>query len=381
MNLRNKLMKKFFCNTFFALLATIAIFAVNTVQASIAPLTVIATYTFKPDQLQKHNKIIENLIYKTQQEPGNISYSMYLNPFNPNQAIFIEQWKSAAAHNAHLASKHFKQAHKILDPLLAQKPDIQVFATGQSLPHHTQQQLDQQKSTVFQVATIGSLAQGVYDGDYDYKRLMQHGNFGLGTFLDLNGEMVAVDGTFYQIEADGSLKTVNPKQIVPFAQVTFFRPPFHTQISNITSYQALGKKILQTFTNKNIPYAIRIAGTFNALKLRSLRKQKKPYPPLTKAAAEQAIFNLQNVQGTIVGFWFPKYWAGIAVPGFHLHFVSADRTTGGHVLGISVKDSELCIEPLHNVHIYLPNTKSFANANLADEQLHQSIKQAEGGTQ
>lgn len=53
---------------------------------------------------------------------------------------------------------------------------------------------NQAQNTVFQVATIGALAQGVYDGDYDYGRLMKQGNFGVGTFLDLNGEMVAIDG-------------------------------------------------------------------------------------------------------------------------------------------------------------------------------------------
>src|SRR5690349_11376074 len=80
------------------------------------------------------------------------------------------------------------------------------------------------QSAVFQVATIGSLALGVYDGNYDYGSLMKHGNFGVGTFLDLNGEMVAIDGDFYQIESSGKLKLVNAKQIVPFAEVTFFKP-------------------------------------------------------------------------------------------------------------------------------------------------------------
>ncbi|OGT35329.1 MAG: alpha-acetolactate decarboxylase [Gammaproteobacteria bacterium RIFCSPHIGHO2_12_FULL_37_14] len=238
----------------------------------------------------------------------------------------------------------------------------------------------QEKSIIFQVATIGSLAQGVYDGDYKYGRLMKKGDLGVGTFKDLNGELVAVDGKFYQIEASGKLNLVSANQIVPFAEVTFFKPTMYSSVVDIVSYQNLGKVLLDKFPNKNIPYAIRIDGTFSKLKLRSLRKQKKPYPLLTQAAKEQAIFNLNHVTGTVVGFWFPTYWAGIAVPEFHLHFVTTDRTTGGHVLDIDVSKGQVSLQPIHQVQVYLPNTQSFAQANLSSEELNVSIKKAEGGS-
>jgi acetolactate decarboxylase len=235
---------------------------------------------------------------------------------------------------------------------------------------------------VFQVATIGSLTQGVYDGDYTYGNLMKHGDFGLGTFLDLNGEMVAIDGSYYQIEANGKLKSVRTSQIVPFAEVTFFHPEMQKTLSAIHDYQQLGKTLNAYFGNKNIPHAIRIDGTFKSLTLRSLRKQKKPYPLLTKASSEQAIFHLNNVEGSIVGFWFPKYWAGIAVPGLHLHFVTKDRSTGGHVLEIELdKNAQVSLQSLQTVEVYLPATASFAKTNLSDENLQHSIKKAEGGSE
>jgi len=241
--------------------------------------------------------------------------------------------------------------------------------------HHTQE-----KNTLFQVATISSLTQGVYNGNYSYKKLMQQGNFGLGTFLDLNGEMVAIDGHFYQIEANGKLKTVKPEQIVPFAEVTYFKPSIYNTLANLPNYNTLGTKLIQLFPNKNIPYAIRIDGKFKVLKLRSLRKQSKPYPNLVQASENQAIFNLKDVKGTIVGFWFPEYWGSIAVPGFHLHFVTTDHTTGGHVLEIDVDEGQLSMAPLYQVKVYLPNTSSFADADLSDEALRSSIKKAEGGS-
>ncbi|ACJ18281.1 alpha-acetolactate decarboxylase [Coxiella burnetii] len=237
------------------------------------------------------------------------------------------------------------------------------------------------QNTIFQVATIGSLAQGVYDGDFTYGKLQKKGNFGLGTFLDLNGEMVAVDGHYYQIEANGKLRPVTTKQIAPFAEVTFFNPTIHKTIENAANYQQLGHQLSKFFLNKNIPYAIRIDGTFKTLRLRSLRKQQKPYPTLVQASEKQAIFNLNNVKGTVVGFWFPSYWGGIAVAGFHLHFVTADRTTGGHVLEIALNQGKVSLAPVHQLDIYLPETKSFAHANLSSEELHSAIKKAEGGSE
>lgn len=237
------------------------------------------------------------------------------------------------------------------------------------------------QQAVFQVATIGSLTQGVYDGSYDYGHLKHHGNFGVGTFLDLDGEMVAIEGDFYQIKSNGKLKKVTSNQIVPFAEVTFFKPVFFKNLSDIFNYHNLGNQLSSMITNKNIPYAIRIDGLFSSLKLRSLRKQKKPYPPLTQASSEQAIFNLNNVKGSIVGFWFPSYWAGIAVPGYHLHFITQDRTTGGHVLEIDLSKGKVSIEPLNQVEVYLPHINSFARANLSEKELHSAIEKAEGGTQ
>ncbi len=234
---------------------------------------------------------------------------------------------------------------------------------------------------LFQVATIGSLAQGVYDGDYRYGEVMKHGNFGVGTFKDLNGEMVAIDGNFYQIEADGKLKKVSPQQIAPFAVVVHFQSSREQNLTHLNNYKKLANAIIQLIPNKNIPYAIHIKGEFNSLKLRSLRKQHKPYPNLVTASKQQAIFNLHNVRGDIVGFWFPKYWAGIAVPGFHLHFVTKNRKIGGHVLGINLGRAKIALQPIHQVEIYLPNTKTFAKANLSAEDLNTSIRKAEGGHQ
>ncbi|MBS0359097.1 MAG: acetolactate decarboxylase [Proteobacteria bacterium] len=235
------------------------------------------------------------------------------------------------------------------------------------------------ENSVFQVATIASLVQGVYDGDYKYGNLMKHGNFGVGTFLDLNGEMVAVDGNFYQIDSNGKVTNVHPEQIVPFAVVTYFNPTMHKNLNNIANYNDLKNILLNMFPNKNKPYAIRIDGTFKVLELRSPLKQMKPYPLLPQALKNQALFHLKNVKGSMVGFWFPKYWSGIEVPELHLHFITMDRTAGGHVLEADLITGQVNIQALDEVQVYLPNTKSFAAANLSVEELNSVLKKTEGG--
>lgn len=221
---------------------------------------------------------------------------------------------------------------------------------------------------VFQVATIGSLYQGVYDSNYSYGELMKHGDFGLGTFLDLNGEMMALDGHFYQMEVKGEppgkLKLVSAKQMTPFAQITFFKPTIHKTLGSISNFQEV-ENILDILPNKDIPYAIRIDGLFKSVNLRSVRKQMKPYRPLVQVVKDGVKYDLQDVKGSLIGFWFPKYWAGIASPAFHFHFVTADHSIGGHVLDFNLKEGQLSIEPLHQIQVYLPNKGIFVNETLS----------------
>lgn len=234
------------------------------------------------------------------------------------------------------------------------------------------------KNKLFQISTMSALAQGVYEGNYSYQLLMQQGDMGLGTLDGLDGEMVALDGQFFQIKASGKLSRISKEQTAPFAEVVYFSPSTFKTLKDIPNYSSL-YSLINELPNKNIPYAVRIDGAFSKLAMRSFYKQKRPYPPITKAAKEQAIFKLNDTKGTIVGFWFPKYWAGIAVPGFHLHYVSEDRRIGGHILELSFQKAKISIAPLHQVSIHLPENDAFIHANLSAEDLHSSIEQAEGG--
>ncbi len=236
------------------------------------------------------------------------------------------------------------------------------------------------RQTIYQVAPIAALAKGVYDGNYTYGELKKHGDFGLGTFLDLEGEMVALDGKFYQMLDNGHLKLVDNSEVVPFAEVSYFVPTIkNRQLAPQENLGDLENNLLTMFQNKNVPYAVKITGTFKMLKLRVVRKQNPPFKSLADAAKNQAIFNLENIKGTIVGYWFPAYLSNIAVTGFHFHFINKDRTHGGHILALDMSDGALSMEQMTNLQLAFPNTKSFADADLLDKNITSNINQAEKG--
>jgi acetolactate decarboxylase len=232
---------------------------------------------------------------------------------------------------------------------------------------------------IYQIMPIAALAKGIYaDKFYTYGELKKHGNFGLGTFLNVDGEMIALDGKFYQMMADGRVRLVDNKQAVPFAEVSYFQPTIkNISLQMATNFNDMTDELLKFFKNKNVPYAIRIDGSFNSLKLRAVRKQDVPFKSLAEIAKNEAIFNLTNVKGTLIGYWFPEYLSGVSVTGFHLHFIDSAHTIGGHVLDLNMSNGRLNLEQMSNLQVYFPNTASFASANLSDKTISNTINQAE----
>ena len=90
------------------------------------------------------------------------------------------------------------------------------------MPHRRLHHDAERGHEIYQVSTINAILDGVYDGDVTYAELARHGDFGLGTFNHLDGEMVAVDGRFFHLRSDGSATPVAPEERTPFAAVTFF---------------------------------------------------------------------------------------------------------------------------------------------------------------
>ncbi|MBE0477897.1 acetolactate decarboxylase [Candidatus Aerophobetes bacterium] len=223
------------------------------------------------------------------------------------------------------------------------------------------------KSVLFQVSTLNALFEGIYDGEITFQELAHYGDFGIGTFNALDGEMVVLDGNFYQVRVDGEVLPVDPFTKTPFAMVTFFYPDAIIPFDEPADYDRLLFYLDTLLPTENIFYAIKVKGTFSFLKARSVPRQKRPYPPLVQAIAEQSIFEFNNVQGTMVGFFCPVYIQGLNMAGYHFHFISEDTMMGGHVLDCQIDSVHIEISFIHELSLILPKTEDFYRVNLVQD--------------
>ncbi len=234
-----------------------------------------------------------------------------------------------------------------------------VLLSGCTRPAATQD-----RETMYQVSTFNALSQGVYDGSETFETLKAHGDTGLGTLNALDGELIVIDGQPYQMKADETVVPVVDSATTPFAVVTYFDPDMTCRTANISSLSQYMKSLNGSMTGKNVMYVIEAHGYFSHVKVRSVPAQQKPYPVLTEAVKNQTVFDLNDVNGTIVGVWFPDYMAGVNVAGYHFHFISDDRKRGGHLLDFSAENLTSLIDVTDNFYMALPQSGEFAGADI-----------------
>ncbi len=208
--------------------------------------------------------------------------------------------------------------------------------------------------TLFQTSTIDALLEGEYEGDVSFAELGARGDFGLGTFDALDGEMICLDGSFYQIKSDGRAYPVDGKARTPFAVVTTFEPAVSRTLSTPMDFRALCYYAEGVISGAAVCCAIRVDGRFEYVKTRSVPRQHKPYPPLVEVVENQPTFEIRDVSGSLVGFRFPDYAQGLNVSGYHFHFITADRSAGGHVLECTLVRGELYIDSEGDLQLELP---------------------------
>ncbi|MBQ7158369.1 MAG: acetolactate decarboxylase [Treponema sp.] len=223
------------------------------------------------------------------------------------------------------------------------------------------------KDTLFQVATLQSLMLGYYDGVSTVGELKQNGTIGIGCFEGVDGELIMLDGTVYQAIYDGSIKTPDDSVKIPYATVSPFENDISTQLKNIDSLETLKKQMsaIVEKNGRNLFYFVRIDGDFDSVNFRSEYVQKKPYKPLAKAMeTDQTFFDLTNVSGTIVGLYCPDYMDKLNTPGWHFHFITADKKMGGHLLDAQAATLSAQIDTTTSFKMILTEDEAFQNAGL-----------------
>ena len=220
--------------------------------------------------------------------------------------------------------------------------------------------------TLFQVSTSGALVQGIYERAVSSTFLLNYGDFGIGTFDNLDGEMVVLDGVIYQVRSDGTVKKIVDDTGTPFAIVVKFAADQDQAIASASSFEELRAICDRYRDSDNLFYAFRIDGHFDHIHTRAMKATLKGLP-LAEAAAIQPEFDFRDIRGTLVGIWAPQFASALNVVGYHFHFLSEDRTKGGHLLECSGTNLRVRVEKLNDFHLSLPESEEFLRADLTKD--------------
>ena len=194
-----------------------------------------------------------------------------------------------------------------------------------------------ERDTLYQVSTIDALMQGVYNGDVTVGELKKHGDFGIGTFDKLDGEMIVLDGQVWQAKSDGTVSSAMDNQTTPFATVTYFSTDIRQNTTDrAMNYSEFSTVMAAQLPSQNMIYAVKIHNTFPSVTVRAIPAQEQPYPNLTVASKEQQVYTFTNITGTVVGFYTPTFLKDLDTQGYHLHFLADDHKRGGHILDMTV---------------------------------------------
>jgi acetolactate decarboxylase len=242
--------------------------------------------------------------------------------------------------------------------------------SGLSISHLVQaalaESLDVDHHSIFQVSTSGAIVRGLYRGCVSVADLRRHGDVGIGTFEDLDGELVMLDGDCYQARSDGTVSVARDDALTPFATVVSFVADTTAELTGIGSYDDLTASLDDLRDSANAIVAFRLRGTFATLTVRAACRAE-PGEDLVHATAHQSEFELTHAPATVVGFWSPEYAKAISIAGYHLHAVTDDRRHGGHVLGVSATELVVEVHRVNDVHLAIPETEEFLAADLAGD--------------
>lgn len=218
-------------------------------------------------------------------------------------------------------------------------------------------------NSIYLCAPVNALVEGLYEQKIPFTQVKRYGDFGLGTFNNLDGEMVMLDSEIYQITASGDVRKVDDRELTPFACVTFYKPLTQDKLESEMLYSEFLEWLNGLLPSTNIFYAIRIDGYFSYIKLRSVPKQEN-YRPLIDVASDQQIFIFNKIEGTMAGFFTPAFMSSLSVPGFHLHFLSNNRLKGGHVLECIPNNIKVGIQFLSSLELALPISLDYLTWNF-----------------
>jgi acetolactate decarboxylase len=226
----------------------------------------------------------------------------------------------------------------------------------------------QEKDMIFHYSVLKALDNGVLEGDMEIGELKKHGDFGLGTFNKLNGELIILDHVVYRVLPDGKIVQPDDKTLIPYSVITFYHQDDTLSLSGEINYQTLKAYLERRVPSRNHFYAFRIKGEFGYIKCGGANMQEKPYNrSLVKMLSDRPVYEGKDIKGTLVGFWCPAYIGDINTAGCHLHFLSDDHSLGGHLMEFTARSLKIGYDAKSSYEILLPDTEDFSKASFRNE--------------
>lgn len=218
---------------------------------------------------------------------------------------------------------------------------------------------------MYQYSIIDALMAGVFDGDLTIGQLKKKGDFGVGTFNRVDGELLIDKGHVYKIAYDGSVNEVPDSDSTSAAFVKFFKADtvIHLNGPGLT-YEKVQEQLTQIL-NPNGIYALRISAAFPTMTTRAEKPAVKPYTTLPEHLKHnQVVFELKNTKGICSGFLLPPYLARTNVPGFHLHYLADDHKSGGHIFKFTADALAIEVDMAKGFTIENNTNAEFGKVNL-----------------
>jgi acetolactate decarboxylase len=229
-----------------------------------------------------------------------------------------------------------------------------------SLEKENNSKSDSGNKTLFQGATVTTVLSQDYDGQFTVDQLKKYGNLAVGVFHAYDGELIAVDGEFYKIKAeDGKAYKMPGNEKVFFVTLANFKPDATHTLNKKLSLEQLKLHLDSLIPSTDQFYAFRLKGHFKYVKARSVSKQQKPYPHIRQIIQGHTVYEFKDVEGELVAFRYPFKTRNLYPPGYHFHFITKDKTGGGHALEFftSKKGVNIEIDHLSEIKLIQPQKK------------------------
>lgn len=232
------------------------------------------------------------------------------------------------------------------------------------------------KKEIYQFSTINALMSGVFKGFFDVDRVKACGDFGLGCSDGLTGEIIIKDRVFMEAKDTHPVRIMGGGERVPFVQITTFCADKTLKVNKVNKNNLYATLAQHTLLD-NVFLAVKAEGVFDKVTVRSPSDNGKSYQDAVEVSKNQTLRMLSDIEGTLIGFWTPKFFENVSVAGFHIHFISKDGKIGGHVIDFELKEGDLMYEVKHKLNVELPDDASYLEKNLDIENMSEIIKKVE----